>query len=388
MTNNASVPAQAFGYSMPPEFTDSTEDVIHALNIKIEAPVLFQHIYNMLTSNGKDRNVTPYDVFSFLLTCKKLNLNPMLKQIYGFVSKGKVVNIISIDGWNEIANRYHRFDGFDFEFAPAEDRELTYTKASYSGGFKNTTSITVKRKVSDWVKCKIYRKDRNHPISVITYYDEASTNTEPWATMPMQMLQNRAFANAVKKAFNVNAYSEDDQFFDYQPSIPEQVSDDSAPQDIPVVNSDPIPDNVPVLDNPVQSDKGEAPQSILSQVYGKEVLSEPALPPLPEAVTEPKKKRTKRKEEPKVVTAEEVPVEETPAQTEPVQDNSSAEITPDEIVALSETAAKVSGMLFDAKSRTQLQFYGQTIAGMKDLSEKDKSTLRKIYQQQLKLFKE
>ena len=28
MTNNASVPAQAFGYSMPPEFTDSTEDVV------------------------------------------------------------------------------------------------------------------------------------------------------------------------------------------------------------------------------------------------------------------------------------------------------------------------------------------------------------------------
>ena len=377
MTNNVPATAQAFGYTMPPEFASSTEDVIHALNIKIEAPVLFQHIYNMLTSNGKDRNVTPYDVFSFLLTCKKLNLNPMLKQIYGFVSKGKVVNIISIDGWNEIANRDSRFDGFDFEFAPAEERDITYSKATYSNGYKNSNQITVKRKVSDWVKCKIYRKDRNHPISVITYYDEASTNTEPWATMPMQMLQNRAFANAVKKAFNVNAYSEDDKFFDYQ--VPEQV-DEAVPQDIPVVASD-----------SVQSEQRQAPQSILSQIYGQEVV-EPPLPPLPESVAaEPKKRRSKKKEEPKVVTAEEVPVEEVPAEQQSVSaepETVSMEITPDEIVALSETASKVSGMLFDAKSKTQLQFYGQTIAGMKDLTEKDKRTLRKVYQQQLKLFKE
>ena len=211
---------EAFGYQMPSEYAESTNDVIKSLGLNVEGPVLFNHIYQMLSNNGKDaKNVSQMDVFTFLVNCKQLNLNPLAKQIYGFVSKGKVVNIISIEGFTEIANRNPSYDGVDFEFGPLVEKELTYSKNDYFNGQKNTKLVTVKRKVADWIKCIIYRNDRHHPVSVTTFFDESNTGTEPWATKPMQMLQNRAFANSVKKAFSINGYLEKEEFIEDVPYI-------------------------------------------------------------------------------------------------------------------------------------------------------------------------
>ena len=214
MQNNLPT-TEAYGYQMPAEYAGSTNEVIKSLGLNVEAPVLFNHIYQMLSNNGKDaKNVSQMDVFTFLVNCKQLNLNPLAKQIYGFVSKGKVVNIISIEGFTEIANRNPNYDGVDFEFGPLVEKELTYSKNDYFNGQKNTKLVTVKRKVADWIKCIIYRNDRHHPVSVTTFFDESNTGTEPWATKPMQMLQNRAFANSVKKAFSINGYLEKEEFID------------------------------------------------------------------------------------------------------------------------------------------------------------------------------
>ena len=93
----------SFGESMPAEFVDETLNVIKKLSLKVTAPVLFNFCANMLSNNGKDF-ITKHDVFTFLVQCANLNLNPMVKQIYGFVSRGKLAIVISIEGWNTIAN--------------------------------------------------------------------------------------------------------------------------------------------------------------------------------------------------------------------------------------------------------------------------------------------
>lgn len=404
----------AFNYQMPPEYVSSTQDVIDTLGIKIEAPVLYCHIWNMLSENGKKKNVGPYDVFSFLLTCKNLHLNPMLKQIYGFESKGKVVTVISIEGWNEIANRSPQFDGFDYEFPTPQERQLTYNKVSFDGGYRKVTPITVTRKVSEYIICRVYRKDRSHPIAITTFYDEASTGSEPWATMPMQMLQNRAMVNAIKKAFNVNAYAEDDRSY-MMPTYQEIVESDYN-QTAPVALSDNAPDDVPAIAD--HSSGAEAQTGSLLAGLVPAPIPQPRVTDnndeMPRAITsKPQRRRTTTKKaqaqpQPQEVTQDVtqiIPLEEqkadvsytqpqvTDAQMYPPLPPLKPEPKPEpekksapDISSLSTTAADLAKMLMGASDKTKLQYLGNIVAQFKELSEADKQTLRDIYQAKLEDF--
>lgn len=409
----------AFNYQMPPEYVSSTQDVIDTLGIKIEAPVLYCHIWNMLSENGKKKNVGPYDVFSFLLTCKNLHLNPMLKQIYGFESKGKVVTVISIEGWNEIANRHAQFDGFDYEFPAPQERQLTYNKTTFDGGYRKVTPVTVTRKVSEYIICRVYRKDRSHPISVTTFYDEASTGSEPWVTMPMQMLQNRALVNAIKKAFNVNAYAEDDKSY-MMPTYREIIENDIA-QTEPVALSDSAPADVPALaDNSTgaQEQSGSLLAGLIPvpmpQAQTADTETQTAVTAeLPPAMTsKPQRRRTTKKAQPQPqpqeVTEEvsqTIPVEEQKADVSYTQPKvSEAEMypplpplkpepkpepekkSPPDISSLSSTAADLAKMLMGASDKVKLQYLGNIVAQFKELSESDKQVLRDIYHDKMEAF--
>lgn len=403
---------QAFNYQMPPEYVSSTQDVINALSIKIEAPVLFCNIWSMLSDNGKKKNVGPYDVFSFLLTCKNLQLNPLLKQIYGFESNGKVVTVVSIEGWNQIANRNPQFDGFDYEFSTPVERQLTYNKTTYDGGYRKVTPVTVTRKVSEYIICRVYRKDRSHPISVTTFYDEASTGSEPWVTMPMQMLQNRALVNAIKKAFNVNAYAEDDKSY-MMPTYQEIVESDS--QTAPVALGDSAPADVPALaDNSTgaQEQSGSLLAGLvptpMPQTKNTAVTDE-----MPRAITsKPQRKRTIKKApepqpQPQEVTEEvsqTIPVEEQKADDSYTKPHpSDAEMypplpplpplktepekkSPPDISSLSSTAADLAKMLMGASDKVKLQYLGNIVAQFKELPESDKQVLRDIYHDKMEAF--
>lgn len=372
--NNGMV--SAFGASMPAEYEQATADVISELNINIAAPVLFQYAYNLLSNYGKNY-VTKEDIFTFLVQCKNLGLNPLLKQIYGFVSRGKLAIVVSIEGWNAIANRSPQFDGCSFEFGPVSVRDLQYSKTTYNNGSRSSGMVTVKRNVADWVKCIIYRKDRGHPIAVTTYFDEAFTGSEPWATMPMQMLQNRAFVNSVRKAFNVCAYSEDDQFFNLSPEPASVPAESPEPNDkltgmvADAVIIDTVSAPVPELTTP-------EPASILGQVV-------PGFDPdvdIPELESKPKKTRKKK-------TAEPVPVPE-PAEPESIAEesviNAPAPAEPDSVPAeISGTAIDLANTLNTSKNITVLQQLGYMIAGM-PLSSSEKNYLRTIYQNNLKRF--
>lgn len=383
--NNGMV--SAFGASMPAEYEQATADVISELNINIAAPVLFQYAYNLLSNYGKNY-VTKEDIFTFLVQCKNLGLNPLLKQIYGFVSRGKLAIVVSIEGWNAIANRSPQFDGCSFEFGPVSVRDLQYSKTTYNNGSRSSGMVTVKRNVADWVKCIIYRKDRGHPIAVTTYFDEAFTGSEPWATMPMQMLQNRAFVNSVRKAFNVCAYSEDDQFFNMAPEPASIPAESPEPNDkltgmvADAVIIDAVPDPVPELTTP-------EPASILGQVV-------PGFDPdvdIPELESKPKKTRKKK-------TAEQVPVPAASPEPEPIAEESVINAPapapePESVPKPAEPAsvpAEISGTAIDlantlntSKNITVLQQLGYMIAGM-PLSPSEKNYLRTIYQNNLKRF--
>lgn len=382
MDNQNLTPAMvsAFGVNMPAEYEQATIDVINELGVNVSAPVMFEYAYKMISNYGA-QNVTKEDIFTFLIQCKNLGLNPLLKQIYGFVSRGKLAIVVSIEGWNAIANRSPQFDGCSFEFGPFTTRELSYNKITYNRGTKTNNNVTVKRSVADWVKCIVYRKDRTHPIVITTFFDEAYTGSEPWATMPMTMLQNRAFVNSVRKAFNVSAYSEDDRFINFDTPAAEPLNANAVEITEP---AEPVSVPAPAPELPENN-------SILGQI-----LPDASAPDMDIPELKPKRGRKKKTETAQVAdtveTAEttsnavdDLPLPPLPDNLQPAE-HVSVPAAP-AVPAVSSMAIDLAQTLNNAKDLALLQQLGYMISGMTQIDETDKNYLREIYQNNVKRLK-
>lgn len=119
---------------------------------------------------------------SFLQVCNTYKLNPFVKEIYAFPSKGGgFVPMVPIDGWANIINRNPNFDGLEFV-----DEWETHD------GKRTLFSTT----------CIIYRKDRSHPIRVTEYMQECfQANKDPWVRWPARMLRHKALIQCARIAF-------------------------------------------------------------------------------------------------------------------------------------------------------------------------------------------
>ena len=179
--------------AMPMEFSKLGNELSKKFELGFSAEILYNKVAEKITA-GKQQTVSPNDVYSFMLECKTLNLNPLAKHIYGFLQGGKVCTIVSIDGWRE-------------------KRTLAYDTSDFVKGVKVPKQVSVERKVYEWIECKVYLKNRTRPVAFRTYFDEAFRPSQPWACQPIQMLQNKALVNAIKNAFSISAYTEDDRDF-------------------------------------------------------------------------------------------------------------------------------------------------------------------------------
>ncbi len=124
---------------------------------------------------------------AFLLVAKEYKLNPLTKEIYAFPAKGGgIVPIVSLDGWANLINSHPAMDGLTFELEHGEDGALI--------------SCT----------CRIYRKDRSHPIEVTEYLSECIRNTEPWA-MKHRMLRHKSLIQCARYAFGFSGIYDEDE---------------------------------------------------------------------------------------------------------------------------------------------------------------------------------
>lgn len=115
---------------------------------------------------------------AFLLVAKEHELNPLLKEIYAFPSKGGGIQpIVGVDGWANLVNSHPCFDGMEF------DDKLDSSN--------NLLAIT----------CKMFRKDRSHPTAATEYMAECKRPTEPWTKWPRRMLRHKAMIQAARYAF-------------------------------------------------------------------------------------------------------------------------------------------------------------------------------------------
>jgi len=127
--------------------------------------------------------VSDSQMAALLIVAEQYGLNPWTKEIYAFPdSKNGIVPVVGVDGWARIINGNSSFDGMEFE----QDAE----------------SCT----------CKIYRKDRSHPIAVTEYMSECRReNVQPWKTHPRRMLRHKAMIQCARIAFGFGGIYDEDE---------------------------------------------------------------------------------------------------------------------------------------------------------------------------------
>lgn len=125
---------------------------------------------------------------AFLMVAKEYDLNPLTKEIYAFPDRGGITPIVSIDGWMNLINSHPQFDGMEFTDTHGEDGKLSS------------------------VECRMFRKDRARPISVIEYMSECFRQTDPWKKWPNRMLRHKAAIQCARYAFGFSGIMEPDEY--------------------------------------------------------------------------------------------------------------------------------------------------------------------------------
>jgi len=115
---------------------------------------------------------------ALIIVANEYQLNPLLKEIYAFPSRGGIMPMVGYDGWVAIMNRHPQFDGYEHNDIMDGDKFLG-------------------------VETVIHRKDRNHPTKITIYLDEFKMNTDPWKQKPRHMCRIRSLCQSVRVAFGI-----------------------------------------------------------------------------------------------------------------------------------------------------------------------------------------
>lgn len=127
-------------------------------------------------------DVSNEQMMALLIVADQFRLNPWTKEIYAFPDRQNgIVPVIGVDGWARIINERPEFDGMDF--------------------VQDDASCT----------CRIYRKDRSHPIEVTEYMSECKRNVGPWQSHPKRMLRHKAMIQCARIAFGLGGAVDPDE---------------------------------------------------------------------------------------------------------------------------------------------------------------------------------
>ena len=146
------------------------------------------------------REATREEFAAFLLVAKTYDLNPLTREIYGMPKKGGGIQaVVSVDGWSKLVNSNAAFDGMQF-----------HDEIDDKG---NVIAIT----------CRMFRKDRNHPIEATEYLSECrqNHNDSPWDKWPRRMLRHKALIQAARYAFGFAGIVDPDEAARFIPGAPQ-----------------------------------------------------------------------------------------------------------------------------------------------------------------------
>lgn len=164
------------------------------------------------------KEITNEQFAAFVLVAKQYDLNPILKEIFAFPTKGGGIQpIVSIDGWANLINSHPAMDGMEFV------DELNDKGALVS------------------ITCRIYRKDRSHPVAATEYMAECVRNTDTWRQWPRRMLRHKAMIQAARYAFGFAGIIDPDEW-DRSPEKADETAIKAPPAPpAPVIDAKPEP---------------------------------------------------------------------------------------------------------------------------------------------------
>ena len=141
-----------------------------------------QELIHTLKATVFKGNATDEQFTALLIVASQYGLNPFTKEIYAFpdINNG-IVPVVGVDGWARILNNNPQFSGMEFE--------------------QNDDSCT----------CRIYRKDRSHPVVVTEFMSECRRDTKPWKSHPKRMLRHKTMIQAARLAFGFAGIFDEDE---------------------------------------------------------------------------------------------------------------------------------------------------------------------------------
>lgn len=134
--------------------------------------------------DGKVVEVTDAQMMALLVVANEYGLNPFLKEIYAFPTKGGgITPMVGYDGWVRLVQSQPSYNG----------EELVDGYDSDPGKDGNPRGY--------YYDCTMWRKDRDRPTKIREYHNENYRNTDPWNQMPNRMTRNRAYIQCARMCF-------------------------------------------------------------------------------------------------------------------------------------------------------------------------------------------
>lgn len=153
-----------------------------ANRLSIDPAKLHQTLKNTVFAKANDE-----EFMALVMVSNRYDLDPLLKQIFAFPAKsGGIVPVVSIDGWLHIINSHPQMDGMTFQHIRNDGGDL------------------------EAITCRIFRKDRAHPVEITEYLSECQRNTEPWK-MAYRMLRHKALIQCARYAFGISGITDEDE---------------------------------------------------------------------------------------------------------------------------------------------------------------------------------
>lgn len=200
----------------------------------------------LVSGNG---NVTDQEVVMFLNLCKFQQLNPFLNEAYliKFGSQPAQI-IVSKEAFMKRAEMNPHYRGVEAGIIVERNNELKEVEGAVK--LPNDKLIGA--------YAKVYRDDRDKPVTVRISLEEFGKGQATWKQMPMNMIRKTAIVNALREAFpnNVGAmYTEDDvQPQTEHESVVNEVQNNQATETLDFNQAEEVPQT-----EEVKEDKEPAP---------------------------------------------------------------------------------------------------------------------------------
>lgn len=198
----------------------------------------------LVSGNGE---VSDQEVVMFINLCKYQKLNPFLNEAYLVKFKSKsgpdkpAQVIVSKEAFMKRAEKHPNYEGFEAGIIVERDGQLV----DIEGAIK----LTNDKLVGGWAR--VYRSDRQKPITTRISLSEFSKGQSTWNSMPLTMIRKSAIVNAQREAFPETLgalYTEDDAKLETAPSqeqVVEQEIKTKANQEVIDVDFDDVEDVKP-----------------------------------------------------------------------------------------------------------------------------------------------